>query len=693
MGQFSKAFLTMRKIEILAPAGSKEAVISAVRSGADAVYLGLKDFSARKEAQNFSFEDLKETTAYCHIRGVKVYVTMNTLIFDSELQSALETVKKACECNIDALIVQDIGFANLVHKACPKLPLHGSTQMSVHTLCGAKFLKEMGFKRVVLSREMSREEIKHIADNCDIELEVFVHGALCMSVSGQCYFSAMLGGRSGNRGYCAQTCRLPFKVEGCDHALSLKDNSIIYYLDNMAEIGVTSAKIEGRMKRPEYVSSAVSACYEKREKGFVSVATMENLKKVFSRTGFTSNYYTGNLGKEMFGYRQREDVVSATEKLFKEIRQNYKDERQSVPLSGVFKGKTGGYPVFKITDGTNSVEIVGDALTETALKVPLTEEKIKDQMTKTGGTPYFFEDIKVEIEENISIPVSSLNKMRRAGVSKISDERDISYHYKFSMPPLDFTPANQHICEKRGEVKKVDENISMDYSMVFVPIDTDEKDVNFLTSRGQTVGISVPRGMFGREEKIIESLKQWKSKGIRHILCNNLGAVYFGKKLGFTVHGGEFLNITNTASVMWAEEYGLQDILVSIEITDKQINALGGNIKRGVVSYGYIPLMLTRNCPVKSGNRDCKSCKKSGKMQDRKNYEFSLFCDGTVTEVLNTVPVNILQEINKKFSTYFTMEKFYVENYVEKVENYGENNSNSLSKPKYTRGMYYRGVK
>ena len=231
----------MKKIEILAPAGNFESVISAVRSGADAVYLGLQDFSARKEAKNFSFEELKETTSYCHIRNVKVYVTMNTLIFDRELEDALECVKKACECNIDALIVQDIGFANMVHKACPNLHLHGSTQMSIHTLSGAKLLKEMGFTRVVLSREMSREEIKYIADNVDIELEVFVHGALCMCVSGQCYFSAMLGGRSGNRGYCAQTCRLPFKVDGCDHALSLKDNSIIYYLDDMESIGVTSA--------------------------------------------------------------------------------------------------------------------------------------------------------------------------------------------------------------------------------------------------------------------------------------------------------------------------------------------------------------------------------------------------------------------------------------------------------------------
>lgn len=684
----------MKRIEILAPAGSFESVISAVRSGADAVYLGLQDFSARKEAKNFSFEELKETTSYCHIRGVKVYVTMNTLIFDSEIMDALECVKKACECNIDALIVQDIGFANMVHKSCPSLPLHGSTQMSIHTLSGAKLLKEMGLKRVVLSREMSREEIKYIADNCDIELEVFVHGALCMCVSGQCYFSAMLGGRSGNRGYCAQTCRLPFKVDGCDHALSLKDNSIIYYLDDMENIGVTSAKIEGRMKRPEYVASAVKACYEKREKGFISTSTMENLKNVFSRTGFTDGYYTGNLGHNMFGYRKREDVVSATEKLFREIRINYKDEMQRVPLEGKFVLEEDKCPYFEITDGKNIVSFeYEDVKGEKAINVPLSEEKAISQLSKTGGTPYYFKNIEAKIDDGITIPIASLNKIRREVINIMDNKRDINHNYKFNMVDIDFTPANQHIIEKRAEVKKIDHNIGNDYDLIFVPITVTDEDLEKIKAKCKKIGITVPRGLFGREERVIEKLKKLKNKGINDVLCNNLGSVYFCKKLGFKVHGGEFLNITNTASILWAEEYGLEDILVSIEITDEQINSLGGNIKRGIVSYGYIPLMLTRNCPVKSGRKDCRTCKKTGKLQDRKKYEFSLNCDGNCVEILNSVPLNILSEINKKFLTFFTMEKFDVENSVEKVENYGENNEKRKQTTTYTRGMYFRGIK
>lgn len=683
----------MKKIEILAPCGGIDSVISSVNSGADAVYLGLKDFSARKDAKNFTFDELKQAVSYCHIRGVRVYVTMNTLIFDSEMKLALETVKRATDCNIDALIVQDIGFASLVRKACPKLPLHGSTQMSIHTLSGAKMLKEMGFKRVVLSREMSRDEIKYIADNCDIELEVFVHGALCMSVSGQCYFSAMLGGRSGNRGRCAQTCRLPFTVKGNDHALSLKDNSIIDYIDDMAEIGITSAKIEGRMKRPEYVSSAVRACYEKREKGFISQKTLENLRNVFSRTGFTQGYYTGELGREMFGFRKREDVVSATESLFKEIRNSYKDEMQRVALKGKFTARLGEKPVFEIADGENTVVVRGEEQAEKAIKLPLDREKAEKQLSKTGGTPFYFDNISTEIEDNISIPLSSLNKLRRYALDEIADKRDFSHHYTFTMPNLSITPANQRITEKRAEVKKIDSNISPEYDLVYVPIDAKDEDISYLRSKGIEVGVSVPRGLFGREEKVISRLKELKEKGINHLLCNNLGAVYFGKTLGFKVHGGEFLNLTNTFSLIWAEDYGLEDVTLSIELTVEQINSLGGKINRGVVTYGYIPLMLTRNCPVKSGNEDCRTCKKRGKMQDRKNYQFSLYCDGNCTEVLNSVPLLIPERNKKEFFTFFTTDRFYVENYVEKVENYKGNHSKTLEKVNFTRGLYYRGVK
>ena len=278
----------MKKIEILAPAGSFDSVIAAVRSGADAVYLGEKAFSARSSAKNFDDEELKKATAYCHIHGVKVYVTINTIVFDDELEKLKKAIISAAEADVDALIVQNMGVARLAHRLVPDLALHASTQMSIHTASGVKALYEMGFKRVVLAREMSKKEIEKCCE-IPVELEVFVHGALCMCVSGQCYLSAMIGARSGNRGSCAQPCRLPFSVNNQKggHALSLKDNSIVNYLDELQNMGVASAKIEGRMKRPEYVSAAVRACVEQRDFGFISDKTQKMLRGVFSRTGFS----------------------------------------------------------------------------------------------------------------------------------------------------------------------------------------------------------------------------------------------------------------------------------------------------------------------------------------------------------------------------------------------------------------------
>ena len=321
-------------MEVLAPVGAREQLIAAVRSGADAVYLGTKDFNARKNADNFDGDDLKEAIKYAHGRGVRVYVALNTVITDSELQTAVDTVKAVATAGADAVIVQDLAMYRIVKEVCPDMPLHASTQMSVHNVEGAKELEKLGFCRIVPARELSLDELRAIRENVGIELEVFVHGALCMSVSGQCYFSAMLGSRSGNRGRCAQPCRLPFKLKGGNgYALSLKDSSLCNYLKELEAMGVKSAKIEGRMKRPEYVSAAVRACREGLDNGKVSEKTAETLKSVFSRTGFTDGYYKGKRDKNLFGYRQKEDVTSATNKLLSEIRNSYKDEPKAVGLN------------------------------------------------------------------------------------------------------------------------------------------------------------------------------------------------------------------------------------------------------------------------------------------------------------------------------------------------------------------------
>ena len=291
----------MNKVEILAPVGSMEALKAAVRCGANAVYLGQKNFSARKNSQNFDEEELLEAVAYAHQRGVQVHQALNILVFDHELDALKGCIRAACQAGVDALIVQDLGVASIVKALAPDLPLHASTQMAIHSPAGVKAAEELGFSRVVLARELSREEIARIRKSTPLQLEVFVHGAHCMCVSGQCYMSAMFGGKSGNRGQCAQPCRLPFTVEGQgENVLSLKDMSLVEKLPLLQEMGIDSVKIEGRMKRPEYVAAAVTAC---RMALAGERPDLHSLQAVFSRSGFTSGYFDAKVDKTMFGFR------------------------------------------------------------------------------------------------------------------------------------------------------------------------------------------------------------------------------------------------------------------------------------------------------------------------------------------------------------------------------------------------------
>ena len=687
---------TQKRIEILAPAGGYDSLVAAVRSGADAVYLGEKSFSARTSAKNFDDDELKKAVAYCHIHGVKVYVTINTLIFDDEFEQLKTAIISAANADADALIVQNQGVARLAKKLAPKLPLHASTQMSVHTASGVRALYEMGFKRVVLSREMSKEEIRKCAE-IPIELEVFVHGALCMSVSGQCYFSAMLGGRSGNRGACAQTCRLPFSVgkNKDGYALSLKDNSLINHIGELEEIGVTSAKIEGRMKRPEYVSAAVRACREQRDFGFVSDETAQTLRGVFSRTGFTDGYFTGKLGKEMFGTRTKSDVVSADEKLFSSIRQTYKDEIQNISVSGKFTARLGENPVLEITDGEHTVAKKSELLCERAIKTPLDSERCKSQLTKTGGTAYKFEKLETCIDNDISLPLSALNSLRREVLATLDEKRSKVHSYTINNVEIfkDIQPfeGKKRAVRARTAGTKIGNGFK-ECELVFVPLFSDIREIKRLKNEGFKIGVEIPRGMFGREKQIENALNNVKAIGINDVLCHNIGALYQARSLKMTLHGGFGLNLVNTYDLLWAQEYGLKSVELSFELTFERINRLGATIDRGIISYGYLPLMLCRNCPNKSGGIDCKTCKNQSKMQDRKGKRFYLKCDGCCTEVLNCVPLFIADEEISKLSTSFNVLRFTVENYVENVENIKDFNGFSMLKDKFTRGLYKRGV-
>lgn len=685
----------MSKIEILAPCGGIDAVVAAVRSGADAVYIGAKEFSARASAENFDHTQLIQAVEYCHIRGVLVYLTLNTVVFDEELEKAGEIIISAAKAGIDALIVQNMGVATLAKKLVPQFPLHGSTQMSVHSLSGAKLLYEMGFKRVVLSRELSRNEIKEIADNCPIELEVFVHGALCMSVSGQCYFSAVLGSRSGNRGRCAQPCRLPFSVDNKEgYGLSLKDNSLIDYIQDLEKIGVTSAKIEGRMKRPEYVAVATQACVQQRDQGFVSEETKEKLEKVFSRTGFTSGYYKSKRGYEMFGYRRKSDVVSATESLFSAIRNTYKEERKAVEIKGVFIGRIGESPYLQVTDGVNSIVAKSDILCEKALKKPLEINRCKDQLMKTGGTPYYFSDIEIDLEKGITMPFSEINKLRRDALDNLSQLRKKSRNYTINDCKFEKTPPHKAKKQKkycRLTTVKIGEGFKK-ADMIFVPLFSKAEEIKKLIADGFNIGVEIPRALFSRENRVMEKLMEVKALGVKDVLCNSLAAVYITKTANMKIHGGFGLNFVNTLDLLWAERYGFTDTELSFEITFKQIENLGGNLPRGIITYGYLPLMLTRNCPNKSKNIDCKNCKGQGKMKDRLGKTFKFYCDSYGTEIVNTALLDVRDKAEILKNIDFQLFRISVENSVENVEKIEDFLSYNLKSSAKTNGLYLRGI-
>ena len=690
-----------KKVEILAPAGSFESVVAAVRCKADAVYMGAKAFNARIKADNFEGDLLGEAVKLCHSHGMKVHVTMNTLISDGEISAALAVLKDVCASGADAVILQDVGFASLVKKACPELERHASTQMSVQTVSGVKLLEKMGFDRVVLPRELNKAEVKKIKDSTDVEIEMFVHGAHCMSVSGQCYMSSMFGGRSGNRGLCAQPCRLPFAAEnGTGYDLSLKDLSLTQKIDEICSIGVDSLKIEGRMKRPEYVAAAVTAVRQSRD-GEENSDMLQKLRGVFSRSGFTDGYFENNRGINMFGTRQKEDVTAATNGLLKELSRLYEKEQprfgvdfhlsilegERVRLSAAAEGKT--------------VFVEADAIPEKALNKPLTKEGLTDRLQKCGGTQFFADKIEIDLDEGLIVPASVINELRRNALEELENKIK-------SVKVKSFTDLNSEIEKGKliptsrkaqdkpkfnirvASVGQIPDNLE-NVENLYIPIMTAENSVEKVKNLPVSVGIEVPRGIFGAEELVEKRLAMFKSHGFKVAYCSTLDAVAIASKMGFEIHGGFALNVFNSYSVSFFESIGVKVITLSPELTLGQLEKISSQAQRGIIAYGRLPLMLTRNCPVKNGT-DCETCKGRGMLTDRMNKKFPVVCSFGCSEVLNSQPIYMadrLSEIkNMDFLTlYFTREKKEVAEAILDAYRKGK-----AVKGDYTRGLYYRGA-
>ena len=676
----------MKQTEILAPAGSMETLRAALRAGAQAVYIGGKRFSARSSAVNFSPDEIAEAAELCHRYGAKLDLAVNTVISDSEAAEFCEYIKTAARNGVDAFIVQDWGCAELIRRCVPDAVLHGSTQMSVHTAAGAAMLRKLGFARVVPARELDRETISRICAT-GIETEIFVHGALCMSVSGQCYMSAMMGSRSANRGCCGQACRLPFSAVGNKDraALSLKDLSLLPFARELADMGVDSFKIEGRMKRPEYVASAVhelKAALEGR------APDMKLLRGVFSRSGFTDGYYKGKR-QDMFGVREKDDVISAHE-LIPKIHELYRFERKAytIDIHAVIKD---GQPVSLATVcGDLSACTEGD-IPEKAHSRPTDMAALKKQLSKLGDTVFSLGQLTADTDGELMVPAGKLNELRRNVTEKLTEEiiRRNTPHYTVS----DYAPALSEIpvAEPAEELPlrvfcRTAEQAAAAADMsqyIIVPENIISEEM--LGSVDITRLIIAPPRFITDEDGLSERLRSLKAMGADRLYCHTPDSIAIGRALGMKLHGSFTLNVYNSYSAEYLRGLGLEDCVFSVEATLEQLNAVRTSLPLGAVIYGRLPLMLTRNCPIRN-EVGCGKCTR--KLIDRTGRELPVVCNKDFSEILNADKLYMADRLGEINNIAFGV--IYL------AEEDGEGTKAALTgrKPQgnITRGLYYRGI-
>ena len=682
----------MSRFEVLSPVGNGEMLTAACRAGADAVYLGAKDFSARRNAENFDDNGLHEAIKYCHIRGVKVYLTLNIQIKDSELSAAVDLARRAYNYGIDGVIIADLGLAAVLHKSIPALHLHASTQMTVHSPAALNILKNAGFTRVVAAREMSRGELTELckrARELNIEVEVFVHGALCMSVSGQCLLSAFLGSRSGNRGLCAGPCRLPFTAKGgTGYDLSLKDLSLLPHIKELCKMGVTSFKIEGRMKRPEYVAAATAACRAALDSGSVPDDLESTLKNVFSRSGFTDGYYVNQLGRNMFGIRTKEDVTAA-DKAFPKIHELYRAERRTVKIGAEITVKKDMPVMLTLNDGENRVTVNGE-IPKPAQSRPITGEGLKAGLDKFGSTPYILEKFSADCGEGLFVSAAELNSIRRKAVGLLDKKRgEVRREESRAVYILPSCTENKttapKIYARFEDISQIPECLSGIDAVIF-PLEKDF-DINI---DGVELIADIPRGIIS-EDLIRQRLRIFKNKGFKTAVCGNLSAVQLAKEENFKIIAGTGLNVLNSESAAAVSELGAERVILSNEITLKDAAMLNSPVPHGILAYGNIPLMLFKNCPLKNGRR-CADCDKKGSITDRKNTEFPVRCRMGFSELLNSVPVWLADRREDLKAVDFAV-LYFTNEPPERVRDVIKAYQNgACADTEYTRGLFYRGT-
>ncbi len=701
------------RLEVLAPAGSMDALIAAVRCGADAVYLGQKNFSARKNSQNFDEESLTEAVRYAHRCGVKIHQALNILVFEQELAALKECIRAAVRAGVDAMIVQDWGATALVREYAPDMPLHASTQMAIHSPAGARLAEELGFSRVVLARELSQEEIQRIVRSTPLETEIFVHGAHCMSISGQCYLSAAIGGKSGNRGQCAQPCRLPFGAgsEGMrkcvgENVLSLKDMDLTLQLREIEQMGVTSIKIEGRMKRPEYVAASVTAC---RQALRGEVPDLDTLQAVFSRSGFTDGYFAGKRDKTMFGFRTKEDVTAAGD-VFGSLRNLYHKQTPLVPIGMSFTMEKDAPVSLTLSDGEREVTAEGappERVSEGSR--PADKEYVLRSLEKLGGTPYYADEAlsDIRIGENLMVRASALNALRREAVEKLDQERETSVRRHFADGPLPVFPTRQiggepALWGKFADRSQLSDEAEQSLDRIILPAVQVKKllEENPGWEIKEKLLPVLPRFTFS-EEGCKELLRELKTLGCAGLYCESGAHMMMGKEYGFTLYGGPYLNLSNPVALAQAEKLGLSGAVLTPEGKLAQLSALSrkSGIPAGIYAYGRMALMAVRNCPVRA-QIGCKNCGRKGLLVDRMNVKFPVRCDkmennlspdNAVSLILNSLPLSMTDRQEQLRGFDFALLDFTVESAAEVKKILGHWQEGSPL-PEYTRGLYTRGV-
>ncbi len=624
------------KIEILAPAGDLNALVGAIYRGCDAVYFGTDSFNARIRAKNFTLDEAKDAIALAHAHGVRVYITLNTQLYERELGTMLEYVARLNNMGADAFIVADFGVASLIKEKYPEIEVHASTQASVHNLDGANYLVDtLNQKRVVLARELDKKNIEYISKNAKCETEIFIHGAHCMSVSGQCLMSYALGGRSGNRGECAQPCRLPYAINGKNgYFLSLKDMSLALHMAEILSLGVSSLKIEGRMKGQDYVSGTVGT-YRTLvdEKRNANNGEIKTLGALFSRQGFTDGYYLASIDRSMLGVRTEKDKELSREAESASI------TLEKIPLDIRCTLRLGQKAMLWVSAGDKEVMVEGE-IVEKAINAPMTRDDIKKNLSKLGNTPFCLGKFEATLDDGIIIRVSALNALRREAINKLLCKNT-------QLESATYAPSEiKRVAKIKTASFLNEEQIPQNkdyFDVIFLPLDSYSPKSN---------GIAMPPVIFDNEWDEIEAqLVRARESGAEWALVCNIGQIERVKKHGFKVLLDYRFNVFNRPCVDYLMKSGAENLVLSPELSLAQARDFYGY---SLIVYGKIPLMTTHKCVLKD-TTGCEACQ--GYMKDRQGASF--YVKGNRKNhrntIYNSVPIYMADKISELsgFSQHF----------------------------------------